>query len=99
MSEEQREEVFVSGWPEEYPFEVENAWIPGWDFTVVFDDALVGGLDEELDELREYLAASEGITEILHDDREVLHLRADDLNLSEVEEKVREAAERTGIDG
>jgi hypothetical protein len=46
-------EVFVSGWPEERSFEVESAWITGWDFTVVFDDALVGGLDEELDELRE----------------------------------------------
>jgi hypothetical protein len=99
VPEEELEEVFVSGWPEEYPFEVERAWISGWDFTVVLDDALAGGSDEVLDELREYLAASEGITEILHEDREVLHLRGDDLNLSEVAERVREAAERAGIDG
>jgi hypothetical protein len=89
----------VSGWPGEYPFEVESAWIFGWDFTVVFDDALVGGLDEELDELRENLAASEGITEVLHEDREVFHLKADGLDASQVEEKVNEAVERTGIDG
>jgi hypothetical protein len=25
------------------PFSVEDAWIDGWGFTVVFDDALVGG--------------------------------------------------------
>jgi hypothetical protein len=36
--------VFVSGWPEERSFEVQSAWISGWDFTVVFDDELVGGL-------------------------------------------------------
>jgi hypothetical protein len=99
VPEEQSEEAFVSGWAEEVPFEVESAWISGWDFTVVFDDALVGGLDEELDELRKNLAASEGITAVLHEDREVFHLRADDLNLSEVAEKVREAAEPAGIDG
>jgi hypothetical protein len=75
------------------------AWISGWDFTVVLADALAGGPDEELDELRGYIAASEDITEILHEDREVMHLRADDLNLSEVEKEVRKAAEQTGIDG
>jgi hypothetical protein len=92
-------EISVSGQAEEYPFEVGCAWISGWDFTVVLDDALASGPDEELDELRSYLAASEGITEILHENREVMHLRADDLNLSEVEKKVRKAAEQTGIDG
>ena len=65
----------------------------------MLDDALAGGPDEELDELRGYLAASKGITEILHEDREVMHLRADDLNLSEVEKEVRKAAEQTCIDG
>jgi hypothetical protein len=99
VSVEQREEVFVSGWAEEAPFEVESAWIAGWDFTVVLDDALVGGLDEELDELRKNLAASEGITAVLHEDREVFHLKVDGLDVSEVEEKVNEAIERTGIDG
>jgi hypothetical protein len=99
VPEEQREEVFVSGWPEECPFQVERAWISGWDFTVMSDDALAGERDRELDELREYLAAPEGITETLHEDREVLHVRAGDLNLSEVAEKARDAAERTGIDG
>ena len=88
----------MSGWPEERSFEVQSAWISGWDFTVVFDDALVGGLDEELDELREKLAASEGVTAVLHEDREVMHLKVKDLDVSEVEEKVRAALERTGID-
>jgi hypothetical protein len=90
--------MFVSGWPEEQSFEVESAWISGWDFSVVFDDALVGGLDEELDELRDKLAASEGDTAVLHEDREVLHLKVDDLDVSEVEEKVKAAIERTDID-
>jgi hypothetical protein len=90
--------VFVSGWPEERSFEVESAWISGWDFTVVFDDDLVGGLDEELDELRENLAASEGVTAVLHEDREVMHLKVDYVDVSEVEEMVKAAIERTGID-
>jgi hypothetical protein len=90
--------VFVSGWPEERSFEVESAWISGWDFTVVFDDELVGGLDEELDELQERLAASEGITAVLHEDREVMHLKVDDLDVAEVEDKVKEAIERADID-
>jgi hypothetical protein len=88
----------VSGWPEEHSFEVENAWISGWNFTVVFDDALVGELDEELDDLREKLAGSEGVTAVLHEDREVMHLKVEDIDVSEVEEKVQEAIERTGID-
>jgi hypothetical protein len=67
-------------------------------FTVVFDDELVGGLDEELDELHERLAASEGITAVLHEDREVMRLRVGGLNVSEIEEKVSEAIERTGTD-
>jgi hypothetical protein len=78
---------------------VENAWIFGWDFTVVFDDALVGGLGEELDELVENLAASEGVTAVLHEDREVLHLSVDDLDVARVEEKIRGAIQRTGIAG
>jgi hypothetical protein len=90
--------VFVSGWPEERSYEVQSAWISGWDFTVVFDDELVGGLDEELDELHERLAASEGITAVLHEDREVMRLRVGGLNVSEIEEKVSEAIERTGTD-
>ena len=53
----------------EPPFSVEDAWIEGWAFTVVFDDALVGGLDEELDELLVNLAAAGGITEVIHEDR------------------------------
>jgi hypothetical protein len=89
----------VSGWPEEHSFEVESAWIPGWDFTVVFDHELVGGLDEALDELHERLAASEGITAVLHEDREVMHLKVDDFDVSDVEKKVSEALERTGSDG
>ena len=53
-------------------FAVEEAWGPGWDCTVVFDDEVVGGLEwEKLDRLRDNLAASEGITEVLHEDREV----------------------------
>ncbi len=88
----------MDGWSEEVPFEVEEAWIGGWDFTVVFDDEVVGGLDwEKLDHLRDNLAASEGITEVLHEDREVFHLKVEGLNLSSVEGKVAEAVEQTGI--
>jgi hypothetical protein len=65
----------------------------------VLDDTLVGRLVEELNELGEVLATSEGVTAVLHEDREVFHVRVDDLDVSEVEEKVREAIERTGIDG
>ncbi len=88
----------MSGWPEERSFEVQSAWISGWDFTVVFDDALVGRLDKELDHLGEKLAASEGVTAILHEDREVMRLRVGGLDVSEIEEKVSEAIERTGTD-
>ena len=82
----------------EPPFNVEVGWIPGWDFTLVFDDAVVGGLDwEELDRLHDNLAASEGVDEVLHEDREVFHLKADDLDASAVQEKAAEAVERVGI--
>ena len=80
-------------------FDVEEAWVDGWDCTVVFDDEVVGGLDwEQLDQLRDNLAASEGIVEVLHEDREVFHLRVEDPNLTSVEGKVAKAVERTGID-
>jgi hypothetical protein len=82
---------------EELPFSVEDAWIDGWDFTVVFDDALVGGLDEERDELLANLAAAGGITEVIDEDREVFHLKVDYLDASALEEKVAEAVEGPGI--
>lgn len=83
---------------EEPAFEVEEAWVGGWDFTVVFDDEVVGGLDwEKLDQLQVNLATSEGITEVLHEDREVFHLKAETLDPSSVEGKVAEAVEQTGI--
>ena len=79
-------------------FAVEEAWGPGWDCTVVFDDEVVGGLEwEKLDRLRDNLAASEGITEVLHEDREVFHLKVEDLDFSAVGEKVAEAVEKAGI--
>jgi hypothetical protein len=77
---------------------VEDAWVDGWDCTVVFDDEVVGGLEwENLDQLRDSLAASEGITEVLHEDREVFHLRVGNVDLSALEGKVVEAVERTGL--
>jgi hypothetical protein len=80
-------------------FDVEETWVDGWDCTVVFDDEVVGGLDwEKLDQLRDNLAASEGISGVLHEDREVFHLKLEDLDLSSIEGKVAEAVERTGID-
>ncbi len=81
----------------EPPFSVEDAWIGGWGFTVVFDDALVGGLDEELDELLANLAAAAGITEVIHEDREVFHLKVGNLDASAVREKAAEAVEQIGI--
>ncbi len=82
----------------EPPFSVEAAWILGWDFTLVFDDEVVGGLDwEELDHLYDNLAASEGIGEVLHEDREVFHLKVDGLDASAVQEKAVEVVERVGI--
>jgi hypothetical protein len=82
----------------EPPFNVEDGWILGWDFTLVFDDEVVGGLDwKELDHLSGNLAASEGISEVLHEDREVFHLKVDDLDASAVQEKAAEAVERVGI--
>ena len=87
----------MEGWSEEPAFEVVEPWIEGWDRTVVFDDEVVGGLEwEELDRLRDNLAASDGITEVLHEDREVFHLKTD-VDYSSVEVKVAEAIERTGI--
>jgi hypothetical protein len=97
VSEERRREVVLEGRPEEYPYEVEGSWIPGWDYTVVFDDALVGGLNQELDELRENLAVSEGVTAVLNEDREVFHLKVEDLDISQVEERIGEALRRTGL--
>ncbi len=83
---------------EERGFDLEEAWIEDWDFTVVFDDEVVGGLEwEDLDRLRENLAASEGIVEVLHEDREVFHLKAENLDVSSIEGRVAEAVERTGI--
>ncbi len=89
----------MAGWIQdgEQPFSVEDAWIDGWDFTVVFDDALVGGLGEDLDGLLANLAATRRITEVIHEDREVFHLKVDDLEVGGVEEKVAEALERAGI--
>ena len=85
-------------WGEELTFDVEESWIDGWHYTVVFDDEVVGDLEwENLDLLRENLAASEGITEVLHEDREVFHLKVEDLDLSSVEGKVAYAVELTGI--
>ncbi len=90
--------VRMDEWSEEHLFDVEEAWTGGWDFTVVFDDEVVGGLDwEKLDHLRSNLAASGGINEVLHEDREVFHLKAETLNLSSVQRKVAEAVEQTGI--
>jgi hypothetical protein len=95
----QKGEKQIMEWTQggEQPFSVEDAWIGGWDFTVVFDDALVGGLDEDLDELLANLAAASGITEVIPEDREVFHLKVDDLDASAVEEKVAEALEGAGI--
>ncbi len=84
---------------EERGFDLEEAWTEGWDCTIVFDDEVVGGLDwEKLDQLRDNLVASESIVEVLHEDREVFHLKVENLNLSSIEEKVAEAVEQTGID-
>jgi hypothetical protein len=80
-------------------FGVEETWVDGWDCTVVFDDEVVGGLEwEKLDQLRDNLATSEGISGVLHEDREVFHLKVEDLDLCAIEGKVAEAVERTGID-
>jgi hypothetical protein len=90
--------VQVDEWRGEHAFDVEEAWIDGWDCTVVFDDEVVGGLEwERLDRLRENLAASEGIIEVLHEDREVFHLKVENPDFSSVEGKVAEAVEQTGI--
>ncbi len=52
---------------------------------------------EKLDQLRGTLAASEGIVEVLHEDREVFHLKIEEADISAFEGKVAEAVERTGI--
>jgi hypothetical protein len=86
-------------WSEEHAFDVEEPWIDGWDCTVVFDDEVVGGLEwETLDRLRENLAATEGISEVLQEDREVFHLKILGLDFRSVEAKVAEAIEQTDID-
>jgi hypothetical protein len=83
---------------EGHAFGVEEPWIDGWDCTVVFDDEVVGGLHwETLDQLRDNLAASEGISEVLHEDREVFHLKVENLDFSSVEAKVAGAVEQTDI--
>ena len=85
-------------WSEERGFEVEEAWVDGWDCTVLFDDEVVGGLEwERLDRLRDNLAASEDITDVLHEDREVFHLKVEGLDLPTVDGKVAEAVEQAGI--
>ncbi len=35
----------MDGRGEERGFEVDEAWVDGWDWTVVFDDGVVGGLE------------------------------------------------------
>ncbi len=83
---------------EEHAFGVEEPWIDGWDYTVVFDDEVVGGLEwETLDQLRNNLAASEGISEVFQEDREVFHLKVLNLDIPSVEAKVVEAIEQTDI--
>jgi len=44
-----------------------------------------------------FVAATGGITEVIHEDREVFHLKVDDLDASDLEEKVAEALKRAGI--
>jgi hypothetical protein len=87
----------VRGSLEEMPFEVESAWTSGWDFTVVFDDALVGGLEGELEDFQANLVASEGIEAVLHEDREVFHLRVEGLDALAATKRVNEAIERAGF--
>ena len=83
---------------EEHAFGVEEPWIDGWDYTVVFDDEVVGGLEwGTLDQLRNNLAASEGISEVVQEDREVFHLKVLNLDIPSVEAKVAEAIEQTDI--
>jgi hypothetical protein len=59
----------VHGSTGELPFEVKSALISRWDFTVVFDDALVGGLEGELEGLHAHLLASEGVEAVLHEEQ------------------------------
>jgi hypothetical protein len=84
---------------EGYAFGVEEPWIAGWDCTVVFDDDVVGGLEwETLAQLRDNLAASASISEVVQEDREVFHLKVENLDYPSVEAKVAEAVEQTDID-
>jgi hypothetical protein len=48
--------------------------------------------------LRENLAASDGIKAVLHEDREVFHLRVDGLDVYGVGATVNAALERTDTD-
>jgi hypothetical protein len=83
---------------EKHAFGVEEPWIEGWDCTIVFDDEVVGGLDwEKLDQLRDNLAASECVTEVVHEDREVFHLKVENLDFPSVQAKVAEAVQQTDI--
>ena len=83
---------------EEHAFGVEAPWIDGWDCTVAFDDEVVGGLEwETLDQLRDNLAASEGISKVIQEDSEVFHLEVESHAFPSVEAKVAEAVERTDI--
>ena len=75
---------------------MERAWISGWDFTVLFDDALVGGLKAELEDHYANLAASVSVIAVLRDDKQVCHLRVEDLKSIEVTEKVGEVVEHAG---
>lgn len=82
----------------ERAFGVEEPWIDGWDYTVVLDDEVVGGLDwQKLDQLRENLASSDGVSEVVHEDREVFHLKVLNPDVASVEVTVAEAIEQTDI--
>jgi hypothetical protein len=64
----------------------------------VNDDEVVGVLDwEKLDQLRDSLAASASILEVVHEDREAFHLKVGNLDLCAIKGKVAEAVEQTGI--
>lgn len=55
--------------------EVQPAWIAGWDHTLTSDDAAAHQLDKERDGFAAALARMPGVAEVLHEDREVFHLR------------------------
>ena len=84
---------------EEHAFGVEEPWIAGWDCTVIFDDEVVGGLEwEKLDQLRDTLASSDCVSEVVQEDRDVFHLKVINLDFPSVEAKVAEAVEQSDID-